>query len=159
MHDDTGIWNDQQRDGWAPIASEIRSRGALAAIQLAHAGRKASTWSPLKAGRGSVPVTDGGWQALAPSPIAYDGYAIPQELDAAGIARVVKDFAEAAGRSVEAGFDVLEVHAAHGYLLHEFLSPLSNQRTDSYGGSLETFDEAKWRTELGRALSWAFFKR
>ena len=135
--DDTGIWNDQQRDAWAPIASEIRSRGALAAIQLAHAGRKASTWSPLKAGRGSVPIADGGWQALAPSPIAYDGYAVPQEMDAAGIGRVVKDFADAARRSVEAGFDVLEVHAAHGYLLHEFLSPPSNQRTDSYGGSLE----------------------
>ena len=135
--EDTGIWNDQQRDAWAPIAAEIRAREALAAIQLAHAGRKASTWSPLKAGRGSVPASDGGWQALAPSPIAYDGYASPEEMDDAAIAKVVEDFAAAARRSVEAGFDVLEVHAAHGYLLHEFLSPLSNQRTDSYGGSLE----------------------
>lgn len=135
--EDTGIWNDQQREAWAPIAAEIRARGALAAIQLAHAGRKASTWSPLKAGRGSVPAADGGWQALAPSPIAYEGYALPEEMDDAAIAKVVGDFAAAARRSVEAGFDVLEVHAAHGYLLHEFLSPLSNQRTDSYGGSLE----------------------
>ncbi|WP_341577926.1 NADH:flavin oxidoreductase/NADH oxidase [Microbacterium schleiferi] len=135
--EDTGIWNDQQRDAWAPIAAEIRARGALAAIQLAHAGRKASTWSPLKAGRGTVPADDGGWQPLAPSPIAYDGYAVPEEMDDAAIAKVVEDFGAAARRSVEAGFDVLEVHAAHGYLLHEFLSPLSNQRTDSYGGSLE----------------------
>ncbi len=135
--DDTGIWNDEQRDAWMPIAAEIRARGALAAIQLAHAGRKASTWSPLKAGRGSVSEADGGWHALAPSPIAYEGYAVPEQLDAAGIATVVTDFAAAARRSVEAGFDVLEVHAAHGYLLHEFLSPLSNHRTDEYGGSLE----------------------
>ncbi|MEV8359055.1 NADH:flavin oxidoreductase/NADH oxidase [Microbacterium sp. NPDC076895] len=135
--EDTGIWNDHQRDAWAPIAAEIRARGALAAIQLAHAGRKASTWSPLKAGRGTVPAADGGWQPLAPSPIAYEGYAVPEEMDDAAIAKVVEDFAAAARRSVEAGFDVLEVHAAHGYLLHEFLSPLSNQRTDSYGGSLE----------------------
>lgn len=135
--EDTGIWNDRQRDAWAPIAAEIRARGALAAIQLAHAGRKASTWSPLKAGRGTVPAADGGWQPLAPSPIAYEGYAVPEEMDDAAIAKVVEDFAAAARRSVEAGFDVLEVHAAHGYLLHEFLSPLSNQRTDSYGGSLE----------------------
>lgn len=135
--EDTGIWNDQQRDAWAPIAAEIRARGALAAIQLAHAGRKASTWSPLKAGRGTVPADDGGWQPLAPSPIAYDGYAVPEEMDDAAIAKVVEDFGAASRRSVEAGFDVLEVHAAHGYLLHEFLSPLSNQRTDSYGGSLE----------------------
>lgn len=135
--DDTGIWSDQQRDAWAPIAAEIRARGALAAIQLAHAGRKASTWSPLKAGRGSVPAADSGWHALAPSPIAYEGYAVPGQLDASGIAKVIEDFAAAARRSVEAGFEVLEVHAAHGYLLHEFLSPLSNQRTDAYGGSLE----------------------
>lgn len=135
--EDTGIWNDHQRDAWAPIAAEIRARGALAAIQLAHAGRKASTWSPLKAGRGTVPAADGGWQPLAPSPIAYDGYASPEEMDDAAIKKVIEDFAAAARRSVEAGFDVLEVHAAHGYLLHEFLSPLSNQRTDSYGGSLE----------------------
>lgn len=135
--DDAGIWNDAQRDAWAPIAAELRARGALAAIQLAHAGRKASTWSPLKAGRGSVPAAEGGWRALAPSPMAYEGYAVAEQLDAAGIAKVVEDFAAAARRSVEAGFEVLEVHAAHGYLLHEFLSPLSNQRTDAYGGSLE----------------------
>jgi 2,4-dienoyl-CoA reductase-like NADH-dependent reductase (Old Yellow Enzyme family) len=134
--DDTGIWNDAQRDAWRPIAAEIRARGALAAIQLAHAGRKASTWSPLTAGTGTVPAAAGGWQALAPSPVAYDGYATPQQLDIDGIAKVIADFGAAARRSVDAGFDVLEVHAAHGYLLHEFLSPLSNQRTDEYGGSL-----------------------
>ena len=149
--DDTGIWNDEQRDAWMPIAAEIRARGALAAIQLAHAGRKASTWSPLKAGRGSVSEADGGWHALAPSPIAYEGYAVPEQLDAAGIATVVTDFAAAARRSVEAGFDVLEVHAAHGYLLHEFLSPLSNHRTDEYGGS--PVDRARFAVEVTRAVA------
>lgn len=135
--DDVGIWSDAHRDAWAPIVAEIRARGALAAIQLAHAGRKASTWSPLRAGRGTVAPEEGGWQTVAPSPVAYEGFAPPVELDAEGIAAVVTDFAAAARRSVEAGFQVLEVHAAHGYLLHQFLSPLSNQRTDQYGGSLE----------------------
>ena len=135
--DDSGLWNDAQRDAWAPIAAGIRARGALAGIQLAHAGRKASTWSPFTGRRGSVPPEEGGWTALAPSPIAFDGFAIPEALDIAGIDRVVGDFTAAALRALEAGFQVLEIHAAHGYLLHEFLSPLSNHRDDLYGGSLE----------------------
>jgi 2,4-dienoyl-CoA reductase-like NADH-dependent reductase (Old Yellow Enzyme family) len=134
---DTGIWNDLQRDVWAPIAAGIRSRGALAGIQLAHAGRKASTWSPLTGHRGSVPLEEGGWQTVAPSAIAFDGFAVPKALDRAGVDGVVGDFAAAARRAIYAGFQVLEIHAAHGYLLHEFLSPLSNQRDDEYGGSLE----------------------
>lgn len=135
--DDTGIWNDAQREAWRPITLAIRSRGALAGIQLAHAGRKASTWSPLRGRHGTVPPDEGGWQTLAPSPIAFEGFAEPRALDSAGIDAVVADFAAAAHRAVEAGFDILEIHAAHGYLLHEFLSPLSNARDDEYGGSLE----------------------
>ncbi|MEZ3159978.1 NADH:flavin oxidoreductase/NADH oxidase [Microbacterium sp. BWT-B31] len=135
--EDTGIWSDAHRDAWAPIVTAIRVRGAAAGIQLAHAGRKASTWSPLTDRRGSVPHNEGGWQTVAPSALAFDGYAVPVALDAAGLDKVVADFASAARRAVEAGFEVLEVHAAHGYLLHEFLSPLSNRRDDEYGGSLQ----------------------
>lgn len=135
--EDTGLWNDVQRDAWAPIVAAIRGRGAVAAVQLAHAGRKASTWSPFSGHRGTVPEADGGWRTVAPSAIAFDGFAEPIALDEAGIDRVVADFAAAARRAMAAGFEVLEIHAAHGYLLHQFLSPLSNRRDDEYGGSLE----------------------
>ena len=136
---DTGIWNDEQADAWRPITEFIASQGAVPGIQLAHAGRKASTWSPWgEDGRsGSIPKDRGGWTAVAPSAVAYDGLAVPVELDAAGIDRIVVAFAAAARRAVEAGFGMVEIHAAHGYLLHEFLSPVSNLRTDEYGGSLE----------------------
>src|SRR5690606_31480406 len=100
-------------------------------------GRKASTWSPFSGHRGSVPVDAGGWTTVAPSAIAFDGYAEPVALELDGIDRVVTDFAAAARRAIGAGFEVLEVHAAHGYLLHQFLSPLANHREDEYGGSLE----------------------
>lgn len=135
--EDTGIWDDARRDAWAPIVAAIRGRGAVAGIQLAHAGRKASTWSPFSGHRGSVPADLGGWTTVAPSPVAYDGFAAPAGLDLAGIDGVVADFAAAAARAIEAGFEVLEIHAAHGYLLHQFLSPLTNTRDDEYGGSLE----------------------
>ena len=135
--DDVGLWNDAQVEAWTPIVAAIRARGAVAGVQLGHAGRKASTTSPLTGGRGSVPVEDGGWETVAPSAIAYPGFAEPRELDAAGIEKVVTDFADAARRAVAAGFEVLEVHAAHGYLLHQFLSPLSNHRDDEYGGSFD----------------------
>jgi 2,4-dienoyl-CoA reductase-like NADH-dependent reductase (Old Yellow Enzyme family) len=135
--DDAGIWSDAQAEAWAPIVAAIRARGAVAGIQLSHAGRKASTSSPLTGGRGSVPVSDGGWTTVAPSAIAYSGFAEPVALDTAGVEKVVADFASAAARAVAAGFEVVEVHAAHGYLLHQFLSPLSNTRTDAYGGSFE----------------------
>jgi 2,4-dienoyl-CoA reductase-like NADH-dependent reductase (Old Yellow Enzyme family) len=134
---DTGLWSDEQRDVWARIVADVHERGGLIGVQLAHAGRKASTWWPWAGQRGSVPVDDGGWPTLAPSAIAFEGYAEPAALDAAGIERVVTGFADAARRAVDAGFDVLEVHGAHGYLLHQFLSPLSNDRDDQYGGSLE----------------------
>ncbi|MCK3770265.1 NADH:flavin oxidoreductase/NADH oxidase [Microbacterium aerolatum] len=133
---DTGIWNDEQRDAWAPIVQAIHHRGSLAGIQLAHAGRKASTWWPWADERGSVPEAEGGWQTVAPTAIAFEGFDEPVALDAAGIERVVDGFAAAARRALDAGFDVLELHGAHGYLLHQFLSPLSNQRTDEYGGTL-----------------------
>ncbi|WP_447949439.1 NADH:flavin oxidoreductase/NADH oxidase [Microbacterium aurum] len=135
--EDTGLWNDAQQQAWAPIAAAIRARGALPGIQLAHAGRKASTWSPFSGHRGSVPTDAGGWTTVAPSAVAFEGFAEPVALDTAGIDRIVEAFGAAAVRAVAAGFDVLEVHAAHGYLLHQFLSPLSNLRDDEYGGSLD----------------------
>ncbi|WP_345752327.1 NADH:flavin oxidoreductase/NADH oxidase [Microbacterium rhizophilus] len=134
---DTGIWDDAHRDAWRRIVDAIHARGALAGIQLAHAGRKASTWSPFSGRRGSVAEAEGGWTTVAPSPIAYDGFAAPVALDADGIAAVVDAFRAAARRALDAGFDALEVHAAHGYLLHQFLSPLSNERADAWGGSIE----------------------
>ncbi|MBW4041857.1 MAG: NADH:flavin oxidoreductase/NADH oxidase [Acidobacteria bacterium] len=133
---DLGIWNDAQRDALAPIVDFIHARGAIAAVQLAHAGRKASTY-PEWRGRGSQAIEDGGWTTVGPSAIAFDGYAEPAALDEAGIRKVVSDFAAATHRAVDAGFDVVELHAAHGYLLHQFLSPLANRRTDAWGGSLE----------------------
>ncbi|WP_226532668.1 NADH:flavin oxidoreductase/NADH oxidase [Microbacterium paraoxydans] len=134
---DAGLWNDEQRDAWAPVVHAIHDRGAAAGIQLAHAGRKASTWWPWAPERGSVPSAEGGWTTTAPSAIAFDGFDSPVALDAAGIEHVVEAFAAATRRALEAGFDVLEIHGAHGYLLHQFLSPLSNRRDDEYGGSLE----------------------
>lgn len=134
---DTGLWNDEQRDAWVPIVDEVHRRGGLIGVQLSHAGRKASTWWPFADERGSVPQADGGWQTVAPSAIAFDGYAQPLALGAVAIEDIIEAFRAAARRALDAGFDLIELHAAHGYLVHQFLSPLSNQRTDSYGGSLE----------------------
>lgn len=133
---DLGLWNDAQGDEFARIVRFIHSQGAAAGIQLAHAGRKGSTFRTWDERRGSVPTDDGGWPTVAPSAIAFSGYAEPAALTAAGIVEVVGAFAAAATRAIAAGFDLLEIHAAHGYLLHQFLSPLSNTRTDDYGGSL-----------------------
>lgn len=135
--EDAGIWNDEQGAYWARVTAFIRSQGALSGVQLAHAGRKASTYRPWATERDSVPLDKGGWTALAPSAIAFGRYAEPTALDAAGIKKVIADFTAAAVRAKTAGFDVIELHAAHGYLLHEFLSPLSNTRTDAYGGTFE----------------------
>jgi len=133
---DLGIWKDEHIPGLRRIAEFVHSQGARAGMQLAHAGRKASTASPFD-GHGLVLPADGGWQPVAPSAIAFapTDYAVPAALDSAGIAAVVEAFRNAARRALEAGFDFVEIHAAHGYLLHEFLSPLSNRRTDNYGGS------------------------
>lgn len=135
---DTGIWNDEQATAWARIVDFIHSQGAAAGLQLAHAGRKASVWPEWGYdAHGTMAEEDGGWQTVSASATAFGEYAPAIELDEAGITAVVDAFADAAERAVRAGFDIVEVHAAHGYLVHQFLSPLSNQRTDSYGGSLE----------------------
>ena len=134
---DTGIWNDAQAEAWARIARFITRESAVAGIQLAHAGRKASTAAPWHGGKGLTPG-QGGWTPVAPSALAFnDDYPMPQALDDAGIAKVVSDFVDAARRALAAGFQLAEIHAAHGYLLHEFLSPLSNRRDDRYGGSFD----------------------
>lgn len=145
----TGIWNDEQATAWRRITDFIHSQGATAAIQLQHAGRKASTYRD-QSGRGSVPLDEGGWETVGPSSVAFPGYETPAALDAAGLTKVVADFAAAARRAVDAGFDVVEVHGAHGYLLHQFLSPFSNQRDDSYGGSLD--NRARLILEVTRAV-------
>jgi 2,4-dienoyl-CoA reductase-like NADH-dependent reductase (Old Yellow Enzyme family) len=133
---DLGIYADAHGEMLQTITTFIRSQGAVPGIQLAHAGRKASTARPWE-GRGAVGPAAGGWDAVdAPSAIAFgETYPGPRELDHAGIARIVAAFRSAAERALAVGFQVVELHAAHGYLLHEFLSPLSNHRTDAYGGS------------------------
>ena len=134
---DTGIWNDTQREAWRPIAHFIAAQGAIPGIQLAHAGRKSSAQRPWE-GRDALPVGHGDWLTVAPSALPFDtGWHTPQALDQAGIAAVVADFRAAAQRALAAGFQLIELHAAHGYLLHQFLSPLSNHRDDAYGGSFE----------------------
>jgi 2,4-dienoyl-CoA reductase-like NADH-dependent reductase (Old Yellow Enzyme family) len=133
---DTGLWNDAQQAAWARIAAFVAAQGALPGVQLAHAGRKASTQVPWKGGK-AVPAGQGDWTPVAPSAVAFaDDYPMPVALDDAGIAKVIADFAASTARAREAGFGMVEVHAAHGYLLHEFLSPLSNRREDDYGGDL-----------------------
>jgi 2,4-dienoyl-CoA reductase-like NADH-dependent reductase (Old Yellow Enzyme family) len=135
---DLGIWHDDHVPMLREITTFVRAQGAAIGVQLAHAGRKASTKRPWE-GSGTVPPSEGGWtNVMAPSAIRFsDSYPEPVALDLAGIARVIEAFRDATQRSLEAGFQVIELHAAHGYLLHEFLSPLSNQRTDAYGGSFE----------------------
>ena len=134
---DAGIWNDAQASAYKPINAFIKSQGAVPAIQLAHAGRKASTSSPWL-GRGTVEKADGGWDVVGPSPLAFDSHSlVPHALSIAAIKSLKQAFVDAAKRSLVAGFEIVEIHAAHGYLFHEFLSPLSNQRDDDYGGSLE----------------------
>jgi len=135
--DDLGIWKDEHIPALERIARFLHSQGARAGIQLAHAGRKASTFSPF-VGTGVVLPSRGGWQPVAPSALAFaPDYAMPRELDQPGIDAIIDAFRQAAHRAARAGFDLVEIHAAHGYLLHEFLSPLANQRTDAYGGSFE----------------------
>jgi 2,4-dienoyl-CoA reductase-like NADH-dependent reductase (Old Yellow Enzyme family) len=133
---DTGIWNDEQTDGWAYILDFMHGHGAAVGIQLAHAGRKASIYREWS-GHGTVPISDGGWQTISSTDEAFTGYDAPRKLETAEVSDVVKDFVTAARRAQDAGFDVIEIHAAHGYLIHQFLSPLTNQRTDIYGGELE----------------------
>lgn len=135
--DDLGIWKDEHIEKLAQITAFIKAQDSVPGIQLAHAGRKASTYAPWK-GRGKVAEHAGGWVTVAPSAIAFaDNYPLPVALDDEGIRKVIADFTSAAERAHRAGFQVAEIHAAHGYLLHQFLSPLSNLRTDGYGGDFE----------------------
>jgi 2,4-dienoyl-CoA reductase-like NADH-dependent reductase (Old Yellow Enzyme family) len=135
---DMGIWGEQHVEPLARIARFVCSQGAIAGIQLAHAGRKASCDQPWLGGARLKTPEAGGWTVVGPSPIPFnEGDPPPVELDEAGINSVVAAFENAVRRALTAGFKLIEVHAAHGYLLHEFLSPLSNRRTDQYGGSLE----------------------
>jgi 2,4-dienoyl-CoA reductase-like NADH-dependent reductase (Old Yellow Enzyme family) len=134
---DLGIWDDAHVDGLARIIRFVRGQGSAIGMQLAHAGRKASTKRPWD-GQGRIPPADGGWTPVGPTDEPFtDGYPIPHALTLAEIPAIVGAFRDAARRSLEAGFDVVELHAAHGYLIHEFLSPLSNHRTDAYGGSFD----------------------
>ena len=144
--EDLGIWSDAHIEFLARIVRFLRSQGAIPGMQLAHAGRKGSTHRPW-GGSGAIPLNQGGWIPLAPSAVAYsETYPKPRAATKEEISSVIDAFAQAASRALEAGFQVLEIHAAHGYLIHEFLSPLSNQRADEYGGSFEN------RTRLAREI-------
>jgi 2,4-dienoyl-CoA reductase-like NADH-dependent reductase (Old Yellow Enzyme family) len=135
--EDLGIWDDVHAGPFERIARFVKGEGAAFGIQLGHAGRKASTRRPWE-GRGAVAPEDGGWQPIAPSALAFaDDYPAPRAMTRDDIAQVVDAFTRAAYRARRVGFDVVEIHAAHGYLIHQFLSPLSNTRTDEYGGSFD----------------------
>jgi 2,4-dienoyl-CoA reductase-like NADH-dependent reductase (Old Yellow Enzyme family) len=144
---DLGLWNDGQIEPLARIARFAGEHGTVAAVQLAHAGRKAGIGLGWQEQR-SLRADEGGWATVAPSALSFGpGYDVPQALDEAGIRAVIDQFAAAARRARDAGFPIVEIHAAHGYLLHQFLSPLSNQRTDEWGGSFEN------RTRLVREVA------
>jgi 2,4-dienoyl-CoA reductase-like NADH-dependent reductase (Old Yellow Enzyme family) len=147
---DLGIWKDEHIPAFQRITTFLHEHGSYAGIQLAHAGRKASMslgWEKSH----TIPVSEGGWQPVAPSALRFsEAYPLPTALDRAGMDKITADFVSAAHRARTAGFDVIEVHAAHGYLLHEFLSPLSNQRVDDYGGSFE--NRTRFPLEVVRAV-------
>lgn len=148
--DDSGIWSDAHVEGFLRITDFIRKQGSVPGIQIAHAGRKASTDLPWRGGAPLQPDA-GGWEPVGPSPVPYaENYSPPREMTHEDIEDVVGRFAAAARRAADAGFQVLEIHMAHGYLLHEFLSPLSNHRTDLYGGSLE--NRARMPLKVARAV-------
>ena len=135
---DLGIWKTEHIEPLRRITSFIKSQGSVPGIQLAHAGRKASTRAPWDGGAAVAPGQPNGWQVVAPSAVPFrEGDPVPRELTPADIQRLVEAFAAAARRALAAGFEVIEIHGAHGYLIHQFLSPLSNFRTDQYGGSFE----------------------
>ncbi|MGB7199274.1 MAG: NADH:flavin oxidoreductase/NADH oxidase [Acidobacteriaceae bacterium] len=148
---DLGLWSDAHIAPLAQITEFVKAQGVVTAIQLAHAGRKASMPKPWAGNSHVLSASDGGWQAVAPSSQPFaEGYSIPRALDRAGMDKVVADFAAATRRAEAAGFLLVEIHGAHGYLLHEFLSPLSNSRTDEYGGSFE--NRARFPLEVVRAV-------
>jgi 2,4-dienoyl-CoA reductase-like NADH-dependent reductase (Old Yellow Enzyme family) len=133
---DTGLWNDRQAAAWSRIVAFVHDQGSPIGVQLVHAGRKGSTSEPWT-GTAYVSPEDGGWQTVGPSSVPFGRLPPPDELDEAGIDNVVESFAGAAEHALRAGFDVIELHAAHGYILHQFASPLANFRTDQYGGSFD----------------------
>ncbi|HEX9052581.1 MAG TPA: NADH:flavin oxidoreductase/NADH oxidase [Anaeromyxobacter sp.] len=144
---DLGLWEDAQVEPLARAVRFVEAHGAASGVQLAHAGRKASVRAPWDAGGAPLPSGDGGWTTVGPSAIPFaEGYAAPHALEVAELGAIARAFAAAARRALAAGFRVVEVHAAHGYLLHQFLSPISNRRTDAYGGAFEN------RTRLVREV-------
>jgi 2,4-dienoyl-CoA reductase-like NADH-dependent reductase (Old Yellow Enzyme family) len=160
---DTGLWSAEHARAFAPVAAFIESQGAVPAVQLAHAGRKASTEVPWRGG-GPLGEGEGGWQTLAPSALPFaEGHPAPREMTRDDIEEVVRQFADAARHSLDAGFRVVEIHMAHGYLLHEFLSPLSNRRADEYGGDFDNRARLPLRVaEAVRAVwpaEWPVFAR
>lgn len=152
---DAGIWSPEHAKAWKPVADFIRAQGAVPGIQIAHAGRKASVDKPWKGGKPLTPA-QGGWQSLGPSGIAFGQYLPPKEMSVEEIRRCVDDFRKAAQYSLAAGFDVVEIHGAHGYLLHSFVSPLSNLRSDQYGGSFD--NRVRFPLEVARAVREAWPK-
>lgn len=146
---DTGLWSEAHARAFEPVVSFIKSQGARAAIQLAHAGRKASTDVPWRGGK-HLSEEQGGWQTLAPSAVPFGDLPAPREMTRDDVETVTIQFADAARRALAAGFEVVELHMAHGYLLHEFLSPLSNRREDEFGGSLE--NRARFPLQVAEAV-------
>jgi len=144
-----GIWNLEQVAAWGRVNAFIHSQGAKSAIQLAHAGRKGSTYRDWS-GKGDVPIEKGGWQTVSSTSEAFDGMEPPRELSTAEVMELIQDFARAAKNALLAGFDAVEIHAAHGYLIHQFLSPITNKRTDEFGGSLE--NRARFLVEIVKAV-------
>lgn len=149
---DLGLWKDEHIPALARVAAFIESQGAVPGIQLAHAGRKASIFRPWDPRKGACDEKDGGWRpVVAPSALAFaDNYVVPEALSIEGIAGIKDSFVKAAKRALKAGFRIVELHCAHGYLLHEFLSPISNKRVDTYGGSFE--NRARLPLEIARAV-------
>jgi 2,4-dienoyl-CoA reductase-like NADH-dependent reductase (Old Yellow Enzyme family) len=148
--EDSGIWSDQHADAFRRITTFVHAQGTRVGVQLAHAGRKASTAAPWRGG-GAVDPAHGGWQPIAPSAIRFsESMPIPREIARAEIPTLVKQFVDATRRAEAAGFDAIELHMAHGYLCHEFLSPIANRRTDEYGGSLEA--RMRFPLEVARAV-------
>lgn len=136
--EDAGLWNDEQRDAWKRVVEFVHSQDAVIGTQLAHAGRKASAYAPFAKNSGVVPHDDGGWTPVGPTTEPFPGYGNEvEELGADDINQVIEEFRAAAIRAKDAGFDIIEIHAAHGYLLHSFYSPITNTRTDEWGGDFD----------------------
>lgn len=145
-----GLWSDAHAEAFRPVVDAVHQAGAKIGVQIAHAGRKASTQVPWK-GTGYVPVREGGWAIRSASPLAFDADApVPEELTEHEIFELIEAFGQAARRAVEAGFDTIEIHAAHGYLIHQFLSPLSNKRNDAWGGDLQ--GRSRFLVEVTRTI-------